>query len=205
MMKTRAEIKEAAKQGFRSNYWVCVGVMVLFGLIVGASGATGVLAILLVGPLTCGLNSFSVKVQRDEPVDAGTMFADGFFQFWRKVGGYWYQMLFTFLWTLLFVIPGIVKSYAYSQQLYILADCPDVTATASLELSKRMMNGHKWELFVLELSFLGWELLSILTFGILEVFYVVPYFQQAKAEYYLQLKEECLRTGVVSAQELYPL
>ena len=83
-----------------------------------------------------------------------------------------------------------------------LADCPNVKATDALKLSMRMMNGHKWEYFVMGLSFLGWILLSALTLGILSVFYVDPYMRSSFAEYYLELRDEALRTGAITQGQL---
>lgn len=83
--------------------------------------------------------------------------------------------LYTFLWSLLFVIPGIVKSYEYRMVPYLLADHPDMTSEQAFAESKRLMSGQKWKAFVLDLSFIGWDILSILTLGILSIFYVEPY------------------------------
>ncbi|MDD3920912.1 MAG: DUF975 family protein [Eubacteriales bacterium] len=85
---------------------------------------------------------------------------------------------------------------------YILADCPNVKAQDALKLSIRMMNGHKADLFVFTLSFLGWMLLSGLTGGILYIFYVGPYMNNAMAGYYAELKENAIMNGVVSVDEL---
>lgn len=202
-MKSRKEIKTLAKSAFRSRYWLCVLSLFLFSLITSSSSFTGILMIILIGPLTAGINSFFIQVQQGREVSAGTMFVDGFGQnFGRKIGAYWWQFLFVWLWSLLFVIPGIVKTYAYSMQFYILADCPNVTAKDSLKLSMRMMKGNKGKLFVLHLSFIGWLILSAFTFGILYIFYVGPYIQQSVANFYLEVKAQALANGTISADEL---
>ncbi len=92
--------------------------------------------------------------------------------------------LFTVLWTLLFVIPGIVKSYQYKMIPYILADNPDIDWREAFDLSKKMTDGHKMDLFVLDLSFIGWHILSGITCGIVGIFYVTPYYEQTMAEAY---------------------
>jgi uncharacterized membrane protein len=112
--------------------------------------------------------------------------------------------LFTMLWTLLFIIPGIIKALAYFMTPYILAECPDVTATDALKLSMRMTAGHKGKVFVMGLSFIGWGLLTALTFGILGIFYTGPYYYTSFAGLYHELKEEALKNGVVSPAELWP-
>jgi hypothetical protein len=96
-------------------------------------------------------------------------------------------MLFTFLWSLLFIIPGIVKSYEYRMIPYLVADNPNLTYKEAFAESRRMMQGNKWRTFVLDLSFIGWHLLSALTLGILELFFVHPYQNLANAALYERL------------------
>lgn len=96
--------------------------------------------------------------------------------------------LYTFLWSLLFVIPGIVKAYEYRMIPYLLAEQPDMDSQAAFDRSKEMMLGNKWKAFVLDLSFIGWHILSGLTCGVLGVFYVGPYVFQTEAELYFALK-----------------
>ena len=96
--------------------------------------------------------------------------------------------LFIGLWSLLCIIPGIVKSYQYYMVSYILAEDPEIEWKDALEKSKQMMDGYKMDTFLLELSFIGWDLLSILTCGILSIFYVNPYRYATKAEIYHTLR-----------------
>ena len=96
--------------------------------------------------------------------------------------------LFVILWSLLFIIPGIYKSYEYRMIPYLLADDPTMTKDRAFSESKRMMDGQKWNTFVLDLSFLGWNILSALTLGILGVFYVTPYQAQTNAALYEKLR-----------------
>ncbi len=95
--------------------------------------------------------------------------------------------LFLALWSMLFIIPGIIKSYSYMMVPYILRDHPDLTATETITMSREMMDGHKWRAFLLDLSFIGWILLSILTLGILNVFWTGPYKENTRAALYLEL------------------
>ncbi len=94
---------------------------------------------------------------------------------------------FTFLWSLLFVIPGIIKQYSYSMAFYVLADNPELTAREALAKSKEIMQGHKLDLFVLHLSFIGWFFLVGLTFGIAAI-YVIPYMSTTVANFYNSIK-----------------
>ncbi len=98
------------------------------------------------------------------------------------------RSLFVFLWSLLLIIPGIYKSYEYRMIPYLLAEDPTMTKDRAFAESKRMMDGQKWNTFVLDLSFLGWDILSALTLGILGVFYVAPYQAQTNAALYEKLR-----------------
>lgn len=101
-----------------------------------------------------------------------------------------FRDLYTVLWTLLLIIPGIVKSYEYEMIPYLLAENPQMTKEQAFAESKRMMTGQKWRAFVLDLSFIGWNILSALTLGILGIFYVQPYMDATHAALY-----EALRYG----------
>ena len=99
--------------------------------------------------------------------------------------------LYTILWTLLFIIPGIVNSYEYQMIPYLLAENPQMSREQAFAESKRMMSGQKWRAFVLDLSFIGWNILSAITLGILGIFYVQPYMDATHAALY-----EALRYGM---------
>lgn len=99
-----------------------------------------------------------------------------------------FRDLYTILWTLLFIIPGIVKSYEYQMIPYLLAENPQMSREQAFAESKRMMMGQKWKAFVLDLSFIGWNILSALTLGILGIFYVQPYMDATHAALYETLR-----------------
>lgn len=96
--------------------------------------------------------------------------------------------VFCVLWSLLFLIPGIIKSYEYRMIPYLLAEYPEMDRKEVFAESKRMMNGNKWNVFVLDLSFIGWHILGIITVGIVEVLYSSPYIYLTDAELYRMLK-----------------
>lgn len=98
--------------------------------------------------------------------------------------------LYTFLWTLLFIIPGIIKSYEYYMIPYLLSENENMTKEEAFARSRQMMKGNKWRAFVLDLSFFPWLILSTITLGIAGVFYVNPYVQSTGAAFYQALKEE---------------
>lgn len=113
-----------------------------------------------------------------------------------------FKWLFTLLWTLLFIIPGIIRSFGYFAVPYILAENPNLNHKRALQLSLQMTEGYKWKLFVLELSFFGWFLLNGITFNILGVFYVTPYYQATLAEAYRFLRDAAIDNGYTNHMEL---
>lgn len=130
--------------------------------------------------LGVGFTIFTLNVSRMRPAGFGNIF-DGFGIFLRAL---WLSILvgiFTFLWSLLFIIPGIIAAYKYRQAMYLLIDNPDMSVMECIRASKQMMKGHKWELFVLDLSFIGWALLSVLPFVSI---WTLPYFDITYANYY---------------------
>ena len=96
--------------------------------------------------------------------------------------------LFIWLWSLLFIVPGIIKSYQYRLVPYIMSENPEMSFRDAQAESARLMNGNKWKTFVLDLSFIGWDILSIFTWGLLEIFFVAPYKASTHAALYESIK-----------------
>jgi uncharacterized membrane protein len=103
---------------------------------------------------------------------------------------------------ILLSIPAIIKYYAYSLTAYVLADCPNVKATDAIKISMKMTKGHKGKLFVLDLSFIGWSLLSCITLFILAFVFVMPYYTTTWSGFYEELKAQALESGAITAEEL---
>ena len=141
----------------------------------------------IINPIELGCDKFFVK-NSEEPADVRNVLYAFDRGYKNIVKIMFFRDLYIVLWSLLFVIPGIIKSYEYRMIPYILADNPDLDQQAAFDLSKKMMTGNKWKAFVLDLSFIGWEILSIFTCGILSIFYVNPYIFATNAELYLALK-----------------
>lgn len=200
-MKLRAEIKALAKDRFRDQYGITVATGFLVSLLMGCVGWTFVGTILIVPPLVVGLAYFNIKVYKGQQADIGDAFT-GFNDFGRNIAGVLWAWLFTFLWSLLFVIPGIIKALSYYMTPYILADTKNVSPTDALKLSMRMTEGYKGEIFVMMLSFIGWGILSAMTGGILWIFYVGPYLNASFAGLYQELKANALAKGIVKPEEL---
>ena len=123
----------------------------------------------------------------------------------RNVVTIFLRDLYTLLWMLCLIIPGIVKSYEYKMIPYILAENPRISRKRAFEISKNMMDGEKWNAFVLDLSFIGWNLLSTITLGIVGVLYVNPYVNTTWAEFYKVMRENALETGNATREELIGL
>ena len=119
------------------------------------------------------------------------------YSFWLQgfLGYLWY-LLWTTLWSFLFVIPGIVKSYAYSQMFFIMAENPDIPVRKAMRMSILMTNGHKADLFKMDMSLLGWYILILITGGMAALWFG-PYIMMSKVNAFHALKEEALRVGVL--------
>ncbi len=171
---------------------VCSGLSVI--------GIGAIILLIVEGPLTLGVTGVSLKAVGGENFTVENMF-DGFKNFVNALVLYLTNAIFTALWSLLFIIPGIIKSYSYSMSFFIMAENPQITASEARRKSIDMMKGNKWRLFCLDFSFIGWYLLCLLTLGILTL-WVVPYVQTAYAEFYSDLKsKQATQVSVRGGQE----
>ncbi|MGN0609166.1 MAG: DUF975 family protein [Oscillospiraceae bacterium] len=218
----RIRIKENAKTHYELNKWnnvlviliytlVSGGVSVVekvgdgdkFGLAAAMIGIIGSVASLFVTSIIfMGVTVWFQRAIHREKLDVGEMFCAFKEKYTDNVLLVFLKGLFVFLWTLLFVVPGIIKAYSYSMAEYIKMENPNISPSRAIDISKAMTEGHKMDLFVLDLSFFGWHMLSALTFGILEVVYVGPYYYAAKAFAYEEIKAEAIASGRVDAGEL---
>ena len=235
-MWDRKELKAQGKAAFRANYWKCVVVSIIMGMLTGATAsvsynnanqqqveqqAQGVvnqiqamtpqqqmglalaiasgmtliitisvlLRIFVFNPLEVGCFSFFKENVQDAPADFGSI-GIGFGNYGHTFVTLFLRDLFLALWTCLFIIPGFIKSYSYRMVPFILVDEPDLTAMETIQRSKDMMNGHKWNAFILDLSFIGWALLTILTLGLVGIFWYNPYKYNTDAALYLALRDQ---------------
>lgn len=205
-MLTRFQIKENSKRQISGNigiYFLCnliysailIGFLALMYLpiflnplfVIFLTPLISAVFTLTVPAFLMSFKKIGLSFTRNEKIKAGDIFSG--FQNYGKV--LWLCIItsfFIFMWSLLFYIPGIVKSYAYSLAPYILAENPNMTAREALRESKRLTYGHKGDLFVLDLSFIGWHLLSPLTLNILNI-WLVPYIEATWANYYVEIKK----------------
>lgn len=145
----------------------------------------GVLSVLLL-PLAWGYITFFLRIIRDENLDYGHLF-DGFNQYFRIFLAELLRGIYILLWALLLIIPGLIKEYSYAMTEFILKDNPEMSGEEAICESMRLMQGHKMQLFLLDLSMIGWLILSILTLGI-GLLFLMPYNYTAHAHFYEDLK-----------------
>ena len=157
----RALLKANAKENLRGNWGTAILVLLIAHVLLSASSmVVAVGELILLGPLETGVALVFLKLSYREPAEVGDLFQP-FQNFVNTFFAGFLSAIFTFLWSLLFVIPGIVKALSYSQVYYIMCDHPEYTGREAIDASREMMRGHKGELFVLQLSFFGWFLLSV--------------------------------------------
>lgn len=194
---TRWEIKERAKNLlggslFSTNWMAGVLAMLVYSVIISVVAFVPIIgnvaAIVIAGPMAYGLYYVFLNSARTfEKIDVADLFkgfSDDFGQIFL-IG--LMTTIFTALWSLLFVIPGIIKMYAYSMAYYIKADHPEYTWKQCLDESQIIMSGHKWELFVLQLSFIGWTIVGMMCLGI-GVLWVEAYQYAAMSQFYESIK-----------------
>ena len=183
-----------------SSVWLTALVVCLFNSLcdVGVSGegavAAGITVILLVfkvitsGPITYGAQSYFLKLTRGQKTTLDNVL-DGFrHDFVGNIALDLIRSLYVLLWSLLLIVPGIIKAYAYSMAFYIKNDHPDYDWKKCLEESERIMQGNKLRLFFLHISFLGWYFVGLLCFGV-GVLFVKPYEMTAITEFYNDIKD----------------
>lgn len=189
MLKQNSELRAEARVAL-TDKWVMGAVTTLvFGAVSGAASYIPVVGTILVAlPMMYGYSIVLLSVMRGGEMNIGGLF-DGFNDFGRIVGTKLLQAIYTFLWTLLLVIPGIIKNYSYAMTDFILKDQPELANNAATEKSMAMMDGNKMKLFLLDLSFIGWAILCLFTFGIGFLF-LQPYVQSAHAAFYEDLKAQ---------------
>ncbi len=203
-MWTRAELKGRAKAGLKQYYWYGVLMVLAEGAIAGGASlvasfipllnfvAGPVVALFVVNVLIVGLFSyFTQSTETESNVGIDALFGGFKGNCMNVVAVMFFKGLFQFLWSLLFCIPGVIKSYEYRMIPYLAAEFPEKDRKEIFAMSKQMMDGNKFDTFILDLSFTGWFLLGCLPCG-LGLLFVMPYYYATRSELYLQLKEDRL-------------
>lgn len=145
----------------------------------------GIIVFIIGGAVELGVCSFHTRLNLGLKPEFASLF-ERFGIFFKALGLRLFMLLFIILWTMLLVVPGIIAVYRYSMAAYLMAEYPDMGIREAVNRSKELMKGNKGRLFCLDLSFIGWWLLSSLTFGILGL-WITPYWNTARAAFYLEL------------------
>ena len=202
-MKTISEYKDMALRSLEGNWGKAAIASLIFYAIMEIVGYSpsfvldpapglitqGFLTLLLL-PLAWGYAVFFLRLIRRENTDYGRLF-DGFSQYGRILLAELLKGIYELLWALLLIVPGIIKSYSYSMTEFLLKDNPGMSGEEAICESMRLMQGHKMQLFLLDLSMIGWLILSCLTLGIGFLF-LIPYMYSAHAHFYEDLKDNNL-------------
>lgn len=186
-----------AKESLKGKWGLAIGTFLVYTLLVDASQfnysyfnlfgshftvSTFIITLIIGGPLTLGAAIFSLAISRNQEARFEQLFK-GFNNFGTALGAYLLIGIFVVLWSLLLIIPGIVAALSYAMTFYIIADEPSIQIMDAIDKSKRMMDGHKFEFLCLNLRFLGWALLCLLTFGI-GFLWLIPYMEISFAKFY---------------------
>lgn len=180
-----------------------VGIMLLIFTAIYVLSLAIVMAFyaFLGGPIEVGLSRFFIRA-REGNADFNHLF--GVFRkgkYMATVKVMFFKELYITLWSLLFIVPGIIKSLEYLLIPYLLAENPNLPKERAFEISKRTMDGEKWDFFVLRLSFIGWELLGMLLCCI-GIYFIEPYRQATYAEFYACMRAKMIAYGITTEEEL---
>ena len=201
-MDSITNYKNRALSALENKWGNFVAITFVYGFIIGITQILsgdkdspailhliGLVLFILALPLTWGYQTLFLGAVRGGEATAKDMF-EGYNKelFSRVLTTTLLYYVYVFLWSLLLLIPGCIKSYSYAMTPYILKDNPEMKNNAAIEESMRMMDGHKLELFLLDLSFIGWAILSLLTCGI-GFLWLAPYMSMARVNFYEDLKK----------------
>lgn len=184
-----ARIMADARAALVGNWKRVILVFLLYTICMSAVSAIpeigGVVSFLISGPMALGVAYYSLGISRGEHPDWKVIF-DGFKRFIPSFLTYIYMTLLVILWSLLLIIPGILKSLSYSQTFFILADNPLIGVKDAVKKSEELMKGYRWKYVCLNLRFFGWMILSVFTLGI-GFLWLIPYMQVSYAKFYDEL------------------
>ena len=183
-----------ARESLKDKWGIAIATFLIYALIIGIVELSSetypfvdLILLLISGSLSLGVSKFTINISRNQEARIEQLY-DGFTNFITSLGAYLLTVLFTLLWTLLLIIPGIIAALSYSMTFYIIADDDSIGAMDAIDKSKKMMYGHKWKYFRLLLRIAGLALLCILTLGI-GYLWLFPYAQVCTAKFYEDIKE----------------
>jgi len=193
-MRTNAELRAIARQSLSGAWGLAALAMLIFMAVSYAIGYFSLLVpvlgflipLLLAGPLYYGILAYFLRTVRGERPELPVLFS-GFSRLGVTIGLFIIAYVLVALWSILLIIPGIIAQLRYSMAYFILHDHPDMSALEAIRQSKEMMRGRKGKLFLLFLSFIGWIILSVITFGI-GFLWLYPYMMTSMAAFYEDLR-----------------
>ncbi|MEG0371492.1 MAG: DUF975 family protein [Clostridium sp.] len=202
VFKTSYEIRKEAREVLKGNWKKATGLTMLLILLLFVPMIVAIFAfptqettvsvilqiwvMLITGPVALGFSDFFINLQRNGNGNLKDGFK-GFSNFLKAFGLYFMTTLFTNLWSILLIIPGIIAAFNYSQTFYILADNPNIKVLDAIRESKKMMYGHRGRYLLLQLSFIGWGILSIFTLG-LGFIWLFTYIYASEAVFYNDIR-----------------
>lgn len=186
--------------GIHGHMWKTIVGGVLIAVISIVTVCATLFAIFVCNVMTVGGHGWMLRHWRGEDVTVGETFA-AFRIYKPSVVTMLVRGIYIWLWSLLFVIPGIVKTYAYSMVPYIIYENPNLTANQAIKMSNKMTKGYKFDLFVLGLSFIGWQFLSAITGGLVGLFWANPYMGLTHAGVYEDLKWRAIQNGTLTWED----
>ncbi len=203
-MASFADLKRRANDGLSGNRGRMIIIYIAYALIIAVVSMlcfipfvgyffAALITLIIEGPFLVGFAGVHASIVRSGYVETN-MFLDGFSNFWRSVAAFLSNTVLLICWTILLVVPGIIKSFAYSQTYFILSDFENLSVGEARKLSEEIMRGNKWRLFLLRLSFIGWVLVGIITLGI-AFLWIMPYINATMAAFYDELIEEFKKKG----------
>lgn len=181
-----SDYREKAWDNLSGKWGVMALITLIESIVLSIVSMVVVGPLIVCGPIAVGVMGCALAVANGKAVKLEDMFS-GFKNFLETFLLYLINSIFIFLWSLLLIIPGIIAELKYSMSYFIIKENPKIGSSEARKQSIEMMYGHKWQLFCLRFSFIGWILLSILTLGILFL-WVIPYMRTAEAEFYNNLK-----------------
>lgn len=190
-MDTITGYKDRALASLKGTWGGAVVLTLVYGIIATIARCIpyiGTLVSILILPLEFGLAVAFLYVARGQKCEFDPLF-EGFKGYGRILGTTLLKVVYCILWSLLLIVPGIIKSYSYAMTYYVLRDEPELSYNGAIEKSMALMDGNKMKLFLLDLSFIGWYILSCITLGI-GLLWLVPYVKTAHAHFYEDLVKE---------------
>lgn len=196
-MKRSSELRAQAWSALSGKWGMAVVATLVYMVICGVISlipyVSSIAALLVSLPLAYGFTIMLLNVVRGSDVELNTL-GEGFKDYGRILGTMLLSSVYQFLWMLLLIIPGIIKGYSYALTPYLLKDHPELKFNAAIEESMRLMSGNKMRLFLFDLSFIGWFLLGLITFGI-AFLWITPYWNTARAAFYEDLMSDIRDAG----------